>query len=361
MFQFCPERKFRLRVFGGLMAMAVIGSACGGSGDSSADSEAALPGTGVTVTMARANWETGYFQAEIFRQLVGELGYTVNDPADNELDPATFYPALAAGDIDFWVNGWFPNHDPHLASEFGDGSTIGDHVVAVGIEIAGGGLQGVLVDSKTAEAASITWLGDIGNSPEIAALFDTDGDGLANLAGCNDGWGCQIQLDELIAEQGWSDTIEQDSGVYDDQWADAITRLSAGEPVVAYTWTPSGYLGEMTPGDGAIWLSIAFDDDEAQAGVALPPRECPGQPCNLGFDVADIRVVSNREFASANPVLVGLFEAVGFQLSDIVVQNFQMRQGEGAPEDVRRHASEWIERERRTVDAWLRHARSVAD
>ena len=38
------------------------------------------PGDGVEVTMGRANWSTGYFQAELYRQLLTELGYNVSDP-----------------------------------------------------------------------------------------------------------------------------------------------------------------------------------------------------------------------------------------------------------------------------------------
>ena len=35
-----------------------------------------MPGEGVSVNMARANWNTGYFQAEVYKALLEELGYT---------------------------------------------------------------------------------------------------------------------------------------------------------------------------------------------------------------------------------------------------------------------------------------------
>ena len=43
--------------------------------------EASMPGAGVSVRMARANWSTGYFQAEVYRALLEELGYEVSDPS----------------------------------------------------------------------------------------------------------------------------------------------------------------------------------------------------------------------------------------------------------------------------------------
>ena len=70
-----------------------------------------------TVTMARADWSSGYMQAEIYAQLIGELGYTVTEPADHTLSPNAFYPALATGQYDLWANGWFPNHDIYLEGE----------------------------------------------------------------------------------------------------------------------------------------------------------------------------------------------------------------------------------------------------
>ena len=33
-----------------------------------------------TVFMARADWDTGWFQAEVFKQFLEELGYTVKGP-----------------------------------------------------------------------------------------------------------------------------------------------------------------------------------------------------------------------------------------------------------------------------------------
>ena len=346
----------------GRKVLAVIGTtwflavSCGGG---TASEAVARPGEGIAVTMARATWSTGYFQAEIYRQLVQELGYEVN--VTLELDPAEFYTELAQGRIDFWVNGWFPIHEMFLEEELEDGSLVADNVIPLGIEIAGGALQGIMIDSATATEASITRLADIGKSPQIAALVDTDGDGLANLVGCDVGWGCQVTLDNLIAESGWSTTIEQDSGTYDTLWGDAMMRLDSGEPVLAYTWSPSGYLSDLTPGDSGIWLSVSSPDDDVVGGggLVLPPRECPGQPCDLGFPISDVRVVANVDFVAANPVLSTLFELIGFQLSDIVPQNYQMRQGQNSSDDIRRHAREWIQRERRTVDIWLREARAA--
>ena len=93
-----------------LAALALVLSACAADDDGE-------------VTMARADWDSGYMQAAIYAQLIEELGYEVSDPAENERDPNGFYPALATGPFDLWVNGWFPLHDIYLAGMLVTGQT----------------------------------------------------------------------------------------------------------------------------------------------------------------------------------------------------------------------------------------------
>ena len=71
--------------------------------------------------MARANWSTGYFQAEVYRALLVELGHNVSVPSELELGPNQFYTALAEGDADFWVNSWYPGHISWHQNELTDG------------------------------------------------------------------------------------------------------------------------------------------------------------------------------------------------------------------------------------------------
>ncbi len=115
-----------------LMAFGLIAAACGDD-DSTSDTAAptteaaapaatepaALPGQGVTVTMARGNWIETNFQNFVIQQLLGELGYEVTDP--EEITPATFYPAVAQGDYDLWGSSWPLNHTPLLEGESPDG------------------------------------------------------------------------------------------------------------------------------------------------------------------------------------------------------------------------------------------------
>ena len=338
-----------------LSILALAMAACSGS----AEEVPQTPGDGGQVDMARANWSTGYFQAAIVAELLGELGYEVTDPALEEMAPDDFYPALAAGEVDMWVNTWIPSHDGFLAESTADSGTIADDVSLVGVIVGGGAFQGFLVDVATAKANGIEYLDDIADDPAMAALFDVDGDGAADLTGCNEGWGCNVLIEELITANGWETTITQVVGDFDALWAAEVEGFSNGEPVLSYVWAPSAFVAQLVPGEDVLWLSVRRDlGDSSQ--IALPPTQCPGQPCQLGLALNEIMAAGNRAFFDANPTVESLVSVVGIPLSDIAVQNLKMLLGEDSEADVKRHAAEWIADNRTVVDSWLNAAREVA-
>ena len=303
-----------------------------------------------TVTMARANWSSGYMQAEIYAQLIGELGYTVTDPADHTLNPYSFYPALDSGQYDLWANGWFPTHDIFLTAETAAGLEYDRSIEAVGQQVDSGALQGYMIDKATADAMGITSMSQLADS-SVAAVFDQDGDGLADLIGCNEGWGCATIIDNHIAELGWGDNVEQVSGTYGDLMRGVQDRVAAGEPVLFYAWTPNWTYEALAPGVDAVWLeSPALEDDEGTEVRGL--AGCASNPCDLGWPVNSIRAVANSEFLDDNADIRRLLEQVQIPLGDIAAQNAK------ANPDAKADAAAWIADNRALVDIWLTNARS---
>ena len=338
-----------------LSVLVLVLAAC----SSSAEEVPQTPGDGVQVDMARANWSTGYFQAAIVADLLGELGYEVTDPAETEMAPDVFFPALAAGEVDMWVNTWIPSHGAFLGESTSGGGTIADDISLVGGIVGGGAFQGFLVDVATAEANGIKYLDDIADDPAIAALFDVDGDGTADLTGCNEGWGCNVLIEELITANGWEATITQVVGDFDALWAAEVERFGNGEPVLSYVWAPSAFVAQLVPGEDVLWLSVRQDQGDSSE-IALPPSQCPGQPCQLGLALNEIMAAGNSVFFQANPAVERLASVVGLPLSDVAVQNLKMLLGEDSEADVKRHAAEWIADNRTVVDSWLDAARESA-
>ena len=311
-----------------------------------------------TITMARANWNSGHMQAAIYAQLLGELGYEVSHPADNTRDPNGFYPALASGQFDLWVNGWFPLHDIYLEGERVTGETLELPIEPVGYQVRSGALQGYMIDKATADAMGITSMSQLADA-SVAAVFDHDGDGRADLVGCNDGWGCQTVIDSHIAELDWGDNVEQISGDYNELVAGVQEGIADGKPVLFYAWTPNWTYEVLTPGEQVVWLeSPALDDEEGTTEVR-GLRGCASDPCNLGWAVSSIRAVGNEDFLDDNDVVRRLLEVVTIPLEDIAAQNAKMAAAElGYSENqINADAADWIEANRDTVDGWLTTAR----
>lgn len=327
-------KKKMIVLIGLLLTLALV--ACGG--ESAADEE---------VVMAKATWDTGFFQAEIYKSLLAELGYEVEDLGT--IDNAAFYTSAALGDVDFWANGWFPIHDTYLAED-----QVAGKVEMVGYQVEAGALQGYLVDKASAETLGITSLNDF-SDPEIAANFDGDGDGKADLIGCDAGWGCELVINDTLAELGLEDTITHQQGTYSALMADTIGRYQRGEPILFYTWTPNWTVSELKLGEDVVWIEAPIEGAAESSGVP----GCVVDPCVMGFDVADIRAVANTEFLDNNPDIKTLFELVEIPLNDIAEQNQKMVDGADSDEEIEAHAAEWIEANRVQVDNWLEAARNA--
>ena len=303
------------------------------------------------VRMARPTWDTGWFQAEVYKLLLERLGYRVDGPVT--MSNPEFYESVASGEVDLWVSGWFPLHDSLVSSA--------ESVEVVGTQVDDGALQGYFVDAATAEAHGITNLGDLAD-PAVAALFDRDGDGRADLVGCEVGWSCAATIDHHLSAYGLTNTVEHVQGDYSPLITETIAEHRAGRPVLYYTWTPNWTIGEMVPGRDAVWLEVPFPSLPADQASALERTAiagidgCANDPCQTGWPPNDIRAVANSDFLDANPSVRRLLEQVVIPLEDISAQNVRMVQLGGDPQDIRRHAEEWIDANLAVVTRWIETA-----
>lgn len=305
------------------------------------------PDTAPTVRMARATWDTGWFQAEIYRILLNRIGYRVEGPTT--MENAQFYDAVAEGEVDMWANGWFPLHDSLIDAE--------DPVELVGTQVDAGALQGYFIDRATAETHGIDNLGDL-EVPDVAALFDVDGNGAADLIGCNVEWTCAPTIDHHLDEYGLTQTVEHIQADYSPLMRATIERYRAGEPILFYTFTPNWTVGELVPGEDVVWLETPFP--------SLPPDQsgedrtnvsglsgCANEPCQTGWPPNDIRVVANTAFLDQNPSVRALVQQVEIPLADILEQNAQMVEGGSSIADIREQAARWVESNEALIREWV--------
>lgn len=350
------------RVLVALTLAALVLAGCARGGDAGPQSSGGGPGgetaSDTPIRMARADWDTGFFQAAVYRQLLEDLDYDVTDPADETVTPETFYPLLARGELDLWANGWFPLHEPFLDRELVTGQRVSQPIEAVGTQVPQGAVQGYLVDKATAEDLNLTSMSDF-TDPEVAETFDHDGDGRADLYGCNRGWGCNLAIEDHLAEHEWGDSVEQVVGDYQDLMDQARERIEDGKPTLFYTWTPNWTVEVLEPGEDVVWLESPPLPDEDRSTSVEGLEGCAGQnPCQLGWVVNDIRAVANADFLDANPPVRRLLEVVKIPADDIAAQNAKMAAAESyTDEQIADDASDWIADNQDLVDEWLEEAR----
>ncbi|WP_343529457.1 glycine betaine/L-proline ABC transporter substrate-binding protein ProX [Yokenella regensburgei] len=305
---------------------------------------AELPGKGITVQPIQSTITEETFQTLLVSRALEKLGYTVNKPS--EVDYNVAYTSLAAGDATFTAVNWQPLHDDMYAAAGGDKKFYREGV------LVNGAAQGYLIDRKTAEQYQIKNIEQL-KDPKIAKLFDTNGDGKADMTGCNPGWGCEAVINHQIAAYGLSKTVEHNQGNYAAMMADTITRFKEGKPILYYTWTPYWVSDVLKPGKNVVWLQVPFT---AMPGEQKNVDTKLANGANYGFPVSTMHIVANKVWAEKNPAAAKLFSLMKLPLADINAQNAMMHEGKASEADIQGHVDGWIKAHQQLFDGWIKEA-----
>ena len=336
------RRAFFAALFAASLALAFSAFAA------SAQAESRQPGQGVKVYPIQSSIAEETFQTLLVVKALEQLGYDVQPI--REIEYATGHLALANGDATLLAAHWNPLHADFYKNAGGDARLYRQGAYSTGA------VQGYLIDRKTAEQHHITHIDQLKN-PEIARLFDADGDGKADLTGCNPGWGCEAVIEHQLSAYGLRDTVTHVQGAYAALMADTITRWRQGKPILYYTWTPYWVSGVLRPGQEVAWLQVPFTalpGEQAGQDTRLPNGK------NYGFIANQQQIVANKAFTDAHPDAARLFAVMQLPVGDINAQNLRMKDGENKPADIERHVQRWIRAHQATFDGWLEQARAAA-
>ncbi|MCQ9617670.1 glycine betaine/L-proline ABC transporter substrate-binding protein ProX [Paenalcaligenes niemegkensis] len=307
----------------------------------------ALPGKGVTVIPVQSSQDVESFQTELVMEGLRELGYQVQPKA--ELEYATAHVAVANGDATFMAVHWKPQHNFFYENAGADAK------LSRAGELSRYGLQGYLIDKATADKYGISNIGQL-KDPEIAALFDTNGDGTADLTGCTPGWPCERVIEHHLDAYGLKGLVTHNQGSYEALMTEVFRRYEQGLPVLYYTWIPNYVSAALVPERDVIWLEVPFSSLPEEQGVdtAMPNGK------NYGFTANTQHVVANKQFVEANPSAAKFFESVFIPGNDINAQNYRMHQGERSESDIGRHVQGWIQANQQKWDQWIADAKQAA-
>ena len=309
---------------------------------------ASLPGEGVSVQPLKSSIAEETFQTLLVMKALERLGYDVKPI--KEIEYAAGHIAIANGDATFLADHWDPLHIDFFTKAGGEEKLYREGIYSTR------GLQGYLIDKKTADKHGIKSIGQF-KDPEIAKLFDANGDGKADLTGCTPGWGCEKVIEHHMDAYGLRDTVTHNQGSYSAIIADTIARYRQGDSVFYYTWTPYWVSGVLVPGKDVVWLQVPFSalpGERKDVDTALPDGS------NYGFQANNQRIVANKAFTDAHPDAAKLFAIMRVSNNDISAQNLRMRDGEASAKDIERHADAWIRANQSKFDSWVAEAMKAA-
>lgn len=266
---------------------------------------------------------------EVIEEGLTALGYENGDMLTGN------YPAIhlsiGQGDAHYTAVHWRPLHNDFYDNSGGDAA-----LVRAG-PMYTNAMQAYFIDKATSEAYNITTLEQL-KDPAIKALFDTDGDGMANLTGCNPGWGCEKVVEHHLDAYELRDHVNNDKGEYFALMADTIERFKAGEPILYTTWAPNWIMGTLQEGRDVVWLNAPFSSLPGDQGSDTEWDD--GR--NPGFGVNDNYVLVNKDFADANPTALAFMNGLKIPVSDLSAMMTRMNNGENSPEQLEQIAKDWI-------------------
>ncbi len=309
------------------------------------------PVKGVEVKSAHSSLLEERFQTEIVNIGLRKLGYKTPEP--KQIEYTTMHIALGQGDLDYTGVHWEKGHQSFFEKGGGE-----EKLERVGF-LTPNLLHGYQIDKKTADKYNITNLAQL-KDPAIAKLFDSDGDGKANLTGCNSGWFCQIAINHHIKAYGLQDTVEQDQGTYSALISDTITRYKQGKPILYYTWTPMWMNAVLKSGKDVVRLEVPFTSLPKELGK-FTEKDTSSNGKNIGFAIDNMRILANKKFLRENPAAKRFFELVQIPADDINDQNELVKEGENRVADIRRHAKEWVKNHQEKFDGWVEESRKAVD
>jgi glycine betaine/proline transport system substrate-binding protein len=316
-----------------------------------------LPGEGKTVRFAQNDsLGANYVQDQILIAALEKLGYKVDLQT---LSVAAFFQAAAQGDLDITGDINWPQRAPAFHQVEDKLTLVGDGT------IIGGGVNGFVMDKKTADANGITNVGQL-KDPKLAALFDTDGDGKANLINCDPGWSCGDVVDFQIKEFGLSDTVESIRAKYEALLAETFARAGRDEPVLYYTWSPSWVTHALEPGKDVVWLPIPYDalPEGVEAGdghlvVGVVGCADDQDPCRMVTGSWNWLIVANKEFLAENPAVQKLAQTAEWPLSTWSAWEGALNEG-NSNRDIKKAAESWIAENQQQFDDWVAQAAAAA-
>lgn len=291
------------------------------------------------VVIGVPNWPSVNATANIMKVIIEDnLGLQVE--LQNGTNPIVF-EAMDSGAMQVHPEVWLPNqqnlHDTYVKEK---GTVV---MNPNGVEA----FQGMCVDKATADANGIKAIEDLTN-PDIAALFDTNGDGKGELWIGAPGW-ASTNVEKIRAKSyGYDQTFDLTEIDETVAYAGLDTAIKNGKPWAGFCYTPHYVFAlhelqvlKEPPHDAAKWKVIQPTDDpdwlaKSEAGVA--------------WDPAYLHIHYAKSLEESNPDVAKLLGNMKFTTEEVSAMTFALVIDKKEPADF---AKAWVKEHEDQVLDWL--------
>lgn len=271
------------------------------------------PAMAADIVIGVPNWPSVNATAHILKVAIEQnLGLEVE--LQNGTNPIVF-EAMDTGAMHVHPEVWMPNqqnlHDTYVKDK---GTVV---MNPNGVEA----FQGMCVDKATADANGITAIEDLTN-PDIASLFDSDGDGEGELWIGAPGW-ASTNVEKVRAKSyGYDQTFELTEIDETVAYANLDNAIKAGDPWVGFCYTPH-YVFELHD------LQILEEPDyDPEKWTVIQPTDDPDwlekSDAGVAWDLAYLHVHYAKELEDSYPSVATLLGNVDLTTDQVSAMTYAL-------------------------------------
>ncbi|MBM7572910.1 glycine betaine ABC transporter substrate-binding protein [Aquibacillus albus] len=252
-----------------------------------------------TITLGVTPWTSTVPPTEVAQIILEDMGYNVEQ---TQADAGSTYIGLSRGDIDVFMDGWFPVHDVYIEK-------YSDSIEETAVSYSGAD-SGLVVPA---------YMEDVNTVQDLVGM---EGEFNNELYGIEEGASATGVIDELIA--GYGLDMEQVNSSEGGMLAQAMRKMQAEEPVVFYGWRPHTMFNKFD-------LKVLEDTKGF-------------------FEPATIKVITNKELQETAPDAYEFLSNWSIPLGDVEEMIVKIEEEEIPSNEV---AQEWIDNNQDKVNAML--------
>ena len=295
--------------------------------------------TGGKIVVSVPNWPSARARANVLKVVI-ENNFGIEVELQNSTNPVIF-AGMDSGTMHVHPEGWLPNQENLHKKYVDENKTVRQGNVPTSAD------QGICTTKDTQKRTGIVRLEELGK-PDMAAKFDTDGDGKGEMWIGATGWG-STNVEKIRAKSyGYDQTMQLKEMDETLALAEVDTAVTKQSNIVFYCYSPHHIFMLH-----ALVMLQEDPHDPAQWNV-LQPTDDPGwlqkSSAITAWKKAEMYIYYASSLEKTHPVVAKMLSKVNID-NDTTIKMTYALVVDKTPAD--KFAKEWVQNNSSLVDSWL--------